>query len=331
MPFKLPDDHQGHSLAVSSVSSSLNLENYRERFETQLLKVLWQYDLEDEDVGLLSPETAQLLQDNLERLCVLLNEVANDDLQCSAGEETPERTLPVSPTGYPRLEKVLFRAEQSKGPLELATGSTLSLFKLDTLAIALGAHSVVKEFSRSLNAVRGTSSTGRGYAPTTRESRKTQATPHAWLHTFDRSYRAYLGSILDTLKSDFSKCVEPDHVESATHELRLQLLNLESLNQPVSSIKPNLLVYCPKSESWQNAVCHIHRLVLRSWSPVSVPGVNSQTATTHPARPDSVGSLPSLCAAETGWCWGSVTPIRRLPATPTPCPPLSRTLDCTQS
>jgi hypothetical protein len=260
---KSPNDYQHNSLAAGPTPMNLALENYQERFETQLLKVLLQYDLEEEHIGLLPPESAALLQHSLERLCVLLSEVANDNLQCSAGENKPSGTLLIPPTEYLGLEKVLSMAEQSNGPLELATGSAISLFKLVTLDIALRAHFTVKEFSATLSAACGTSSSGRTHTSTAGESRKRESARYARLQTFDRSYRTYLGGILDTMQSDFSNCVGSD-VETGTHKIRLRLLDLESLNQPASTLRPDLLVYCPKSGSWQNAVCHIHRLVFRS-------------------------------------------------------------------
>lgn len=93
-----------------------------------MLKVLRQYDLKDEDIWLLPSEKAQLLHEDLLQHCVQLSEIANDNLKynTTAGN-TPTNTLSVPPTRCQRLEKLLRRAEQPQGPLELASGSTLSL------------------------------------------------------------------------------------------------------------------------------------------------------------------------------------------------------------
>jgi hypothetical protein len=241
----------------------MRLENDRGFFESHLLRILLEYDLEDEYTRLI-PLDAQLLRDKLGDLCYLLNEVANEDIQCiPEGVPRLGRGIRAS-VKYVRLEKVLLRAEQSVGPLELATGSTVSLFRLDTAATALGAHSVVKGFGRVLNKVLCRASRGRD-ASIARESQKRQGASHGWLHTFDRSYRSHLGRILDRIYVDFSECIAPVAGSSnPKHKVFLRLLDLESLSQPVSNLRPSLLLYCPKSGDWQNTECRVHRLVLRS-------------------------------------------------------------------
>jgi hypothetical protein len=245
----------------------LGLKNYRERFEGLLLRILEQHNLETEDIELLPPKEAQLLHDSLGELCIRLSEVANDDLQCSStGENTPAQTLPVVPTRYLRLEKMLLRAEQSKGPLELASGSTESLFKLDTIDIARTAHSAVKRFAGRLDSVRdiyaNAPSRRRHSAPISREGRKRQTETYPWLQTFDRTYRAHLGAILDTIHDDFSKCAGLDAADKPPHRILLRLLDIDSLNQPVSRLKPDLLLYCHNCRGWQRTECRVHRLVM---------------------------------------------------------------------
>jgi hypothetical protein len=267
---RLPDDHRDDCLTADLASSSLGLglKNYRERFEGLLLRILEQHNLENEDIELLPPEKAQLLHDNLEELCVRLSEVANDDLQCSiTGENTPPHTLPEVLTKYLRLEKMLSRAEQSKGPLELASGSTKSLFKLDTIDVARSAHSVVKKFAGTLDSLHdkyaNTPPRRRHHAPISRESRKRQTETYPWLQTFDRSYRAYLGPILDTIHDNFSKCAGSDAADKPRHKILLRLLDIESLNQPLSRLEPDLLLYCHNCRGWQRTECRVHGLVMR--------------------------------------------------------------------
>jgi hypothetical protein len=265
---RLPDDPRDDCLTADPASSSLalGLRNYRELFEGLLLRILEQHNLENEDIDLLPPEKAQLLHDNLGELCVRLSEVANDELQCSTtGGNTPPHMLPVVAAKYLRLEKMLSRAEQSKGPLELASGSTKSLFKLDTIDVARSAHSVVKKFAGTLDSLHGiyANTPPRRRHHASRESRKRQTETYPWLQKFDGSYRAYLGPILDTIHDDFSKCAGSDAADKPLHKILLRLLDIESLDQPLSRLKPDLLLYCHNCRGWQRTECQVHRLVMR--------------------------------------------------------------------
>lgn len=257
-----PSGNWGRSPTTGPAST--RLENCRAFFETHLQKILSHHHLDDDNMELSSPDTARLLRDNLGELCNLLNDVANDvEFTDSLGGTQASHVPLHAAAQYARLEKVLLKAEQSSGPLQLATGSTTSLFRLDTIAIARGAHSIVKQISRSLSKLRNGDS---HYSAefTAFEYQKRNEVSHApsWLQTFDRSYRAHLGGILDAMHADFSKCAAPD-ADEKTHQILLRLFDLESLNQPVPKhgLKPELLLYCPKSRSWQNTICHAHRFV----------------------------------------------------------------------
>lgn len=233
------------------------LKNYREFFETGFLRVLSRSDLDDIDIQLLPHHKAQKLFTKLGDLFGLLDEIINDSFE-------PVPTISASSRGpfqingsYPKLDKLLSSLDKSEGPFDLATGTSSSIFKINTLACGLACRSIVRELNHILDSIQHASRKKFLVVPDTTAS-NTIAADH-WIQSFDREYREFAGKVLDAIRTEFAECESKGC--NSPHEVRVQLLDIAVSDLHGSGADLDVFLLCPsaKSKTWLNTRCKLNR------------------------------------------------------------------------
>lgn len=209
------------------------------------MKILSRDDWEDPDLKLLPDAVAHSLQQALNELCTCLDELANITY-----------TLTVVPYSgpHPRLLHLLYMLDFGNRPFDLASGTNLDLFNVDTLVKAKAAHMIVRDFNRVLDGLRyGQSSTVHTLADTT-SKRETDT----WRKSVDHKFRITVGKLLDSLHQEFSACGE-----TPAHELMIQVFDPDPITLSNTTPILGMFIHCPKSnpKGWQNILCKDQRLV----------------------------------------------------------------------
>jgi hypothetical protein len=231
------------------------LKNHREFFETGLLRILSRNDLDDADIQLLPPKKAQKLLTKLGDLFGLLDEIASDSFEPTASGSASSQSL-FQPSGfYPQLEKLLSLLDQSEGPFDLASGTSSSIFRINTLAGGMAARSLVRELNHILDGIQLTSQKKLPATADTTSSSTVAA--DNWIQSFDREYRAFVGRILDTIRAEFAECESSGC--NTPHQVMIQLLDIAVSDLPSSETDLDIFLYCPRPETWQNTRCKLNR------------------------------------------------------------------------
>ncbi|RYP06779.1 hypothetical protein DL765_009367 [Monosporascus sp. GIB2] len=230
------------------------LKNYREFFEAGLLRILSRDDLDYADIQLLPHKKAQELLAKLHELFVLLDEIASDSFEPTACGSTSSQSL-VQPSGpYLRLEKLLSLLDQSEGPFDLASNTSSSIFRINTLVNGKAAHSVVQELNHILDGIQLTSQ--KRLPLVTADTTLSTTIADNWIQSFDREYRALVGRILDTISAEFAKCDSPGC--NSPHQVIIQLPDIVMLDLPSSEMRLDICLYCPRPGGWQNTRCKLN-------------------------------------------------------------------------
>ncbi|KAH7202857.1 uncharacterized protein BKA55DRAFT_587682 [Fusarium redolens] len=243
---KLEDEEEGTEIDEAFLN--------RQLFDAHLRHVVYRNDFEDEDIDLLPFETAEILQEKLKELCQLLNTSTNDNIQSPT--QSPTENLASSDIhseeagDFRRLKQMLLLVDRSKGPFQLATGDKHSLFRFDSPAATRKARTLVQDFNHFLNNIYQNPPLELFHTAT-----KNQRATHVWAHAIDLQYRAKMGKILDSLHTEFPKCETSDTVNS--HKVLIQLIDSETMRQPVSLLSLDLFLFCPspEQEQWHNILC----------------------------------------------------------------------------
>jgi hypothetical protein len=231
------------------------LKNHREFFETGLLRILSRNDLDDADIQLLPPKKAQELLTKLGDLFGLLDEIASDSFEPTACGSASSQSL-FQPSGfYPQLEKLFSLLDQSQGPFDLASGTSSSIFRINTLAGGMAARSLVRELNHILDGIQLTSQKKLPATADTTSSSTVAA--DNWIQSFDREYRAFVGRILDTICAEFAECESSGC--NTPHRVMIQLLDIAVSDLPSSETDLDIFLYCPRPETWQNTRCKLNR------------------------------------------------------------------------
>lgn len=221
------------------------LRNHREFFETGLLRILSRNDLDPSDIQLLPWKAAQELLTKLSELFALLDEIANDSFKPPCGL-VPSLSNFQPLDLYPQLEKVLSILDQSKGPFDLASGTSTSLFRINTLASGLALRSLVRELNHILDGINLPSPK---IPPNTTLS--SNISLDNWIQSLDQEYRKFVGEILETIQKEFSEC-------GTEHQAMIQLHEISTSGMPRSNEALDIYLYCPKPQKWQRTRCMLN-------------------------------------------------------------------------
>jgi hypothetical protein len=239
------------------------LRNHPEFFETGLLRILSRNGLDNAEILLLPKEKAQEVWTKLAELLGFLNEVATDGFgitpPANISVPSPSASVPdyIDPQ-LTQLERLLSVLEHSKGPFDIASGTDISIFRIDTYATGKAASSLVKELNQILDATGDIQYQSPRWLPAAAESVSNNTIVEAsWIQSFDQAYRKLVGRILDTLYAEFVECELGE--KSAQHQVIIRLLGISWFDTSNSKTSLDVYISCSRSNKWQNTRCKLKR------------------------------------------------------------------------
>ncbi|EWC48474.1 hypothetical protein DRE_02243 [Drechslerella stenobrocha 248] len=244
---------QGTAVAQNIARVNPLLRNYREFFEAGLLRILSRDDLNSIDLKALPSKKSRVLVEKLGDLFSLLDEISSRTFGSAFCETTPAQDIFTEDGSYPQLERILLCLDQSDGPFELASGTSLSIFEISTIASGTAARTLVRELNHTLDSIKLTSQ--KLSASTEVKSGSPDATDSR-IQLLDSEYREFIGLILDTIRADFAKC-EPQGCDSP-HQVMIRLFDI-AVSHSSDSVQTDLDIYvrCPRHKNWQNTRCRL--------------------------------------------------------------------------
>ncbi|RDW89522.1 hypothetical protein BP6252_01554 [Coleophoma cylindrospora] len=247
--FPCDPEHVAQPRSASTSSSERQLARSRERFETGFLIILQNSNLDDEDGDIIhqlypgkSPQILQCLGELMRRL----DKIVNNGFR-------PSRALVVDRSRFqPRgdctgLEGLLQLIGVSAGPFELASGSSKSVFKINS-GNAKNAGTAVTKLKNILGPIQ----IAMPPPATPVFTPKKSSAVVSWIQSFDKEYGRFLQRVLDSFESAFKKC------DAESHEMFIQLVDEVSRDIPIPEDGLDIFLNCKKTQSgaWQNIRCH---------------------------------------------------------------------------
>ncbi|KAF3923728.1 hypothetical protein ABW20_dc0106506 [Dactylellina cionopaga] len=255
------DTHQG------KVHENLLLRNRQEFFETGFLRILSRNDLDGVDIQALPSEEEQEILTRLSDFFKLLNKISNPDFNPTAS--APSRSFSQPSGRCPKLERQLSILDWCDGPFDLTSGTSSSIFVIDTLTNGRAARSVVQELNNILDDIQIAPLPSADITPNYTDA------IDSWIRSFDSEYRIFVGKILDTIHAEFTGCgcgllppqglgvalraCETTEPPNNPHKIMIQLLDITLLDMPNSKTDLESLLYCPRPDRWQNTRCKLNR------------------------------------------------------------------------
>jgi hypothetical protein len=248
--FSSDPEHVAQPQSTPTSFSERKLARSREKFETGLLIILQNSNLDDEDGDLIEqsyPTKFRQILQCLSDLMRLLDKIVNNGFRPPSRAPAADRSK-FQPRGESAgLERLILLMEMSAGPFELTSGSSKSVFEIDR-GNAKNAEMAVMKLKAILGPIQITT-----LPPTTPAftPKKSSAVP-SWIESFDKEYGQFLQRVLDSFESAFKNC------DAESHEMFIQLVDAVSPDIPIPEDGLDIFLNCKKTQSgaWQNIRCH---------------------------------------------------------------------------
>ncbi|KAK2820010.1 hypothetical protein FQN49_007809 [Arthroderma sp. PD_2] len=232
-----------------SRNESLRLKNDRGFFEVKFLRILSRNDTDVSDFEQLPRQKSQEILGKLHDLFVLLEQLVNTNFKPIVHSLAPCQTI-YPPGGlYPKLEKLLSFLDKSDGPFDIASGTSLSIFTIDKPYDGVVARSVVHQLIDILD---DNQPAPQKKNPATTASMKSSVAADRWILSLECKYREFVGTIFDTIHTEFERCESSDC--KSPHQVMMQLLDV-ALSDSEEGL--GMFVRCPRptTSGWQNTRC----------------------------------------------------------------------------